>query len=662
MLPFLYWTNLSGVHDGVIYKDTIYLATFGGILVLNKNLDSLKTYKFSDGTNSNIIVAIDTFKSRIYYLTKNKGFGYIQDGKVYHYPKSQIPISDLSNGKGLFPYNNYLFIYGNNWILYFVGNTLKFIDVNVYNIKPPIGSIFVYNDTIYIGDSIGYLKTYINNVDIPASYQRINMPKVNFINVYNGNVLFGTINGIYDKNGNLVIGGFSAIYFTEFRDTLFISSRNLNSSEIYGQGILKKFKDNNLLDEPNYLQPYFIMPIDTFLIISRFHNNSLSIYVDNVAWGIYTYPSFKNYKYGFPFNYISNIITLKDIILVFTHSDYDYNPNNLNYIGFLVNKNKIIELGDSVYRITKAIKINDSLIGVSSYFSYFIIDTIGNVNYCIAVPVFPVDPDKAFTSLTIYKDTILISNFNGVVYKIDGNCSIILNTPYSNSAGHISDIEVNNNLVAVGGDNGLAIFENGSLIYKNSNISVNTIEKYNEGFLVGTSGGLYFYNQDSLKQVQSLSNLAITDIVIDKFNSIFTLTENGLYRLDESFQIIERYDIAGKTYFIATNFPILHTLSILNDTLLLVGSSEGVGLIRINSLIEGELILYPNPAKNYIKVKNLKGSFDYNVEIITLSGKRVFKGSFKSNSSGEITIDISNLNKGFYILKISNKLLKFVKV
>ncbi|MEO0203165.1 MAG: T9SS type A sorting domain-containing protein [candidate division WOR-3 bacterium] len=661
MLPFLYWTNLSGVYDGIIYKDTIYLATFGGILLLNKNLDSLKTYKFSEGTNSNIIVSVDTFRGKIYYLTKNKGFGYIENGKVYHYPTSQIPISDLSNGKGLFSYKDYLFIYGKTWILYLFKNKLKFIDPNNYNIKLPIGSIFVFNDTVYIGDSLGYLKTHINNFDIPASYERINIPKVIFINAYIGNVLFGTINGIYDKNGNLIVGGFCAIYFETFRDTLFISSRNSNSCEIYGQGILKKFKDNNLIDEVNYPQPYYIMPIDTFLIISRFHYNPLSIYVDNVAWGIYTYPNFKNYKYGFPFNYISNIITIKDKIFIFTHSDYDYNLNNLNYIGFLVNKNQIIELGDSVYRITKPIIINDSLIGISSFFSYFNLDTIGNVSYCIAVPIFPVDPDKAFTSLTIYKDTILISNFAGTVYKVDKNCSVISNTPYSNSVGNISDIEVNNNLISIGGNNGIAIFDGENLIYKNSNLSVTTIEKYNDGFLIGTGGGLYFYSNNNLLKIQALQNLAISDIVIDKFNSIFTLTENGLYRLDENFNIIEKYDISGKTYFLATNFPILHTLSILNDTLLLVGSSEGVGLIRINSLVEGELVLYPNPTKDYIKVKNLKGSFVYDIEIVTISGKQVFKDKLKSNSSGEIVINVSNLSKGLYILKISNKLLKFVK-
>ncbi len=661
MFPFLYWTNLSGIYDGIIFRDSIYLATFGGILVLDKNLNQIKTYKFSDGTNSNVIVSIDTFQNRIYYLTKNKGFGYLENGKINHYPISQIPISEISGGKGIYSYKNLLFIYGEKWILYFTGSRLK--SINLSSISAPISSIFIYNDTIYIGDKLGYLKTHISYFDIPASYQRVNMPQVIYINTYNGQLLFGTTKGIYDKNGNLIVGGVSAVYFESFRDTLFISARMEDSSNVYGSGILKKLKDNNIIDEPNYQEPYFIMQIDTYLIISRFHKNPLFIYVDNVAWGLYTYPNFQNFRYGFPFNYISNIITSKNNVFLFTHTDYDPSPNNLNYIAYLVNKNKIIELGDSVYRITKAVLINDSLIGVSSYFSYFLLDTLGNVRYCLGTTIFPINDDMAFTSIGIYKDSVLIGNLIGRVYKTDKICSFTptLDPNYSNRVSPVKDIASNTNLVALGGNSGIAIFENGNIIYNNNNVSVNSIKAYNNGFIVGTSNGLYYYNGD-FEQIPALSNKAITDVIVDNFNTIYALAEDGLYRLDQNFNIIEYYKISGITYLQTTNFPILKPLSILNDTLVLVGSSEGVGLVRINSLIESELIVYPNPARDYIKIKSLKGSYNYDVSILTISGKLVLRENIRSNESGEIKIDISKLDSGFYIVKISNKILKFVKI
>lgn len=661
MLPFLYWTNLSGVYDGIIFRDTIYLATFGGILVLNRNLDSLRTYKFSEGTNSNIIVSVDTFRGKVYYLTKNRGFGYIENNKVFHFPISRLPRSNLSNAKGLFSYNNYLFIYGYDWILYIVGNSIRTIETDVYNIKPRIGSIFVYNDTVYIGDSLGYLKTHINFVDIPASFQRVNLPRVNYIGIYNGEVIFGTDKGIYDKFGNSIVSGFSTIYFEKFRDTLFISTRNQGQIEVYGPGNLKKYYNGIVFDEPNYKYTYFLMSLDTILLVSTFHYNSLSIYVDNVAFGIYTYPNYRNYKFGFPFNYISNTYSLNDYIFLFTHTDYDYTPQNLNYAIFIPNKNKIIELGDSVYRITKPIKISDTLLGISSFFSYFLIDTSLGVRFCIAVPTFPVDPTKAFTSLALYKDTIYIGSYNGEIYKVDKNCNSFSISPYSYSVSTVSDMETNGSLIAIGGNGGIAIFQDGNLLYKNSSIIPLTIETYNDKFIIGTSSGIYIYEQE-LRKLNTFPDKAITDIVVDKVNNtLFVLSEDGLYRLNENYEIIENYKISGITYLQATNFPLLHTLSIYKDSILLVGSSEGVGLIRIASLSEGSLIVYPNPAREYLKIKNLKGNFEYEVFILTISGKKVKNMKLRTDASGEMRIRINDLERGLYILRISNKSIKFLK-
>jgi hypothetical protein len=204
-------------------------------------------------------------------------------------------------------------------------------------------------------------------------------------------------------------------------------------------------------------------------------------------------------------------------------------------------------------------------------------------------------------------------------------------------------------------------FQDGNLIFKDINTIPTSIKKFKEGFLIGTNNGLYFYN-GSLNKIDILSNKSITDMISDQFNSVFVLTNDGLYRLNENLdRILEFHLISGKTFIQATNFPILHPLSIYNDTLLLVGSSEGVGLIRINSLIEENVFLYPNPARDTIRIKNLKGSYEYRVYILTLSGKLKKNLLVKSSSSGEIIIDISDLEKGLYILRISNKNLKFVK-
>lgn len=69
--------------------------------------------------------------------------------------------------------------------------------------------------------------------------------------------------------------------------------------------------------------------------------------------------------------------------------------------------------------------------------------------------------------------------------------------------------------------------------------------------------------------------------------------------------------------------------------------------VGINDLIYADLIVYPIPAKNTL---NLSTSLDLNQHIIsvfTVNGKRVLNHQYQSNQ-----IDISNLSKGIYILRI----------
>ncbi|WP_312075633.1 BspA family leucine-rich repeat surface protein [Chryseobacterium sp.] len=71
-----------------------------------------------------------------------------------------------------------------------------------------------------------------------------------------------------------------------------------------------------------------------------------------------------------------------------------------------------------------------------------------------------------------------------------------------------------------------------------------------------------------------------------------------------------------------------------------------------------EIIIYPNPATDFIYVKNLKNTENY--QIFDLSGRLILKGNFDDEK-----IDIRSLEKGNYILQIKTKddvkNLKFIK-
>lgn len=77
--------------------------------------------------------------------------------------------------------------------------------------------------------------------------------------------------------------------------------------------------------------------------------------------------------------------------------------------------------------------------------------------------------------------------------------------------------------------------------------------------------------------------------------------------------------------------------------------------LSTNSLIKNEIVLYPNPAKNEIKLKGILKKASY--QIYFTDGKLVKQGFYNSSES----INISKLNSGVYILKINGQTFKFNK-
>lgn len=70
----------------------------------------------------------------------------------------------------------------------------------------------------------------------------------------------------------------------------------------------------------------------------------------------------------------------------------------------------------------------------------------------------------------------------------------------------------------------------------------------------------------------------------------------------------------------------------------------------------GQIIIYPNPAQSSVNVRLDAATIDFKgFEIYDLSGRRVLYGiaSETDNESSNLSIDISSLSKGFYIIKVT---------
>ncbi|WP_312206517.1 M1 family aminopeptidase [Epilithonimonas hominis] len=77
--------------------------------------------------------------------------------------------------------------------------------------------------------------------------------------------------------------------------------------------------------------------------------------------------------------------------------------------------------------------------------------------------------------------------------------------------------------------------------------------------------------------------------------------------------------------------------------------------LAVNDINQKNIIVYPNPAKSFIKISGLQKSTDY--EIFSIDGKSIKKGI--SNPDSEI--NISTLAKGTYVLKFNNQSVKIIK-
>lgn len=80
---------------------------------------------------------------------------------------------------------------------------------------------------------------------------------------------------------------------------------------------------------------------------------------------------------------------------------------------------------------------------------------------------------------------------------------------------------------------------------------------------------------------------------------------------------------------------------------------------------EDKISVYPNPAPKgqiYIHTNDFVGKL--NIQVVDLNGRIVYKSAdtdFNSDSSGDKSINLNYLQKGMYIIKVSNETINFTE-
>ena len=83
--------------------------------------------------------------------------------------------------------------------------------------------------------------------------------------------------------------------------------------------------------------------------------------------------------------------------------------------------------------------------------------------------------------------------------------------------------------------------------------------------------------------------------------------------------------------------------------------SKDTGILAVDSSVKSNILVFPNPVKDILLVSGITSNTAF--EIYSLDGKKVKSGIY----SKEKNINVSQLPRGTYLLKIENQNLKFIK-
>lgn len=192
--------------------------------------------------------------------------------------------------------------------------------------------------------------------------------------------------------------------------------------------------------------------------------------------------------------------------------------------------------------------------------------------------------------------------------------------------------------------------------------------------LIIAISSLNIYSQNLQNTTWSLYIAPGNLIAYFHFNkdTMSTSFDNITYENTSTYQEIDNnFVIVDLTEEDCPNFEIgKYTYKIKNDTLkftlvsdLCTSRSQGLSMmycVRIitgipNNISKKDIKLFPNPASDYITIQ-FQQSDGYNVQIFSAIGMKVLETEWEEK------IDVSGLVPGVYLVRVGDKVSKFIKI
>lgn len=310
-----------------------------------------------------------------------------------------------------------------------------------------------------------------------------------------------------------------------------------------------------------------------------------------------------------------------------------------------------VDLGKDVYLgdIVVHNRTDGSLGSRLSNYSVYVIDSNGNTTF-----------SQSFTTAPSPSTTINTSDALGQIVKIQLDQS----GPLS-----LAEVEVfkSNNLAlsgiatqistGYGGDASRAIDNNTNGNYGNNSVSHTLNSETNAWWEVylgaeKSIGDINIFNRTGGNYGNRLSDFTVSVIDIDgntTFSQAFTTAPNPSITVNANGAI-------GN--IVKVQLDKSGPLSLAEVQVFESNLSSKTGVKKQSNLVEesDNVVLYPNPVHNNLKVSLLNSEMNISeskVSIYNMNGQLLMERT--PNSSGDVTIDLSNLSNGMYVVKLSDK-------
>jgi surface protein len=160
----------------------------------------------------------------------------------------------------------------------------------------------------------------------------------------------------------------------------------------------------------------------------------------------------------------------------------------------------------------------------------------------------------------------------------------------------------------------------------------------------------------NVSNVTTMANM-LDDTNLDEIPYDDTLTKWSLFSLEDDVPL----GVDGLVYGCNGQTARTSIINLYNWTI--TGDASGCRMVSSNPRVAEDnldrILVYPNPAKDYIKVKHSGSLKDFTIKVIDMAGRVILR------KSDAYTLDISNLKRGVYFLQVKNgtskSIHKFIK-